>query len=86
MTPLEFAEALMAYCAWSRGSVTSWGRSPERNAQVGGHPYSLHQIWLGADVGYHPNPKPAEDVARRMASRLGIRLVREGDHDHLQAI
>ena len=84
MTPLEFAERMMAYCAWSRGSVTSWGRSPERNATVGGHPHSYHQVWLGMDVGYAPNPKPPLAAARRRAQQLKLKLVREGDHDHFQ--
>ena len=86
MTPLDFAQAVMTYCAWSRGSVTSWGRSPERNVQVGGHVDSSHLLWLGADVGYRPNPTPPKAQAQRRAKRLGMRLVRESDHDHLQAL
>ena len=86
MTPTEFADQLRAYCSWSRGSVTSWGRSPERNAEVGGHTDSSHLLWLGADVGYRPNPTPPAAQAKRRANRLGLRLVREGDHDHLQAL
>ena len=86
MTPIDFAVSLMAYCAWSRGSVTSWGRSPERNARVGGHVNSLHQVWLAADVGYSPNPTPPLAKARKRASQLGMRLLRESDHDHLQAL
>ena len=84
MTPDGFAAALMAFCAWSRGSVSSWGRSAERNAEVGGHTHSYHLIWLAADVVYAPNPRPAQAAARRRAAQLGIKLIREGDHDHLQ--
>lgn len=86
MTPLQFHEALMAYCAWSRGSQTSGGRSPERNAQVGGDKNSSHLVWLAADVGYAPNPTPPLAQAKRRATRLGLRLIREDDHDHLQAL
>ena len=86
MTPAEFGSCLRAYCAWSRGSVTSWIRSPERNQKVGGHPDSSHLLGLAADVAYTPNPRPALPTARKRAHRLGLRLVREGDHDHLQAI
>ena len=86
MTPIDFASCLIAYCAWSRGSVTSWGRSSERNATVGGHKDSYHQTWLAADVGYHPNPKPPLAQARKRASQLGLKLIREGDHDHLQVV
>lgn len=86
MTPLQFHEALLAYLAWSRGSHTSGWRSPERNAKVGGHDDSSHLLGLGGDVGYSPNPTPPLAQARRRAKRLGLRLVREGDHDHLQAL
>jgi len=86
MTPLDFAAVLMAYCTSTRASVTSWGRSPERNASVGGHTHSYHQVWLGGDVGYAPNPTPPLATARKRASQLGLRLVREGDHDHLQPL
>ena len=88
MTPIDFAVSLMAYCAWSRGSVTSWGRSSERNAAVGGHVHSLHLTFLAADIGYSPNPTPKLAQARKRASQLGMRLVRETNptHDHLQAL
>lgn len=82
MTPADFASALVAYCYSTNASVTSWGRTKQRNQSVGGHPASWHRSFLGADVVYdEPVPK-AE--ARLMASRHGLRLVREGDHDHLQ--
>jgi hypothetical protein len=82
MTPIDFAVALMAYCSATRGSVTSWGRTERRNGQVGGHVSSWHLSWLGADVVYDsPVPKAR---AKLLASRHGLRLVREGDHDHLQ--
>ena len=86
--PADFAVSLLAYCAATQASVTSWGRSPERNARVGGHVNSLHQVWLAADVGYSPNPTPPLAKARKRASQLGMRLVRETNptHDHLQAL
>ena len=86
MTPTEFADAIRAYCSWSRASISSWGRSPERNAQVGGNVESRHLIWLAADVVYAPNPLPELAVATRMAKKLGITLIREPSHDHLQAM
>jgi hypothetical protein len=84
MTPLEFAQALIAYCYATTGSVTSWGRTPTHNRRVGGVPHSKHQIWLGADIVYDERPPLA--TARRRATALGIRLLRESDHDHLQAL
>jgi len=88
MTPIDFAVSLIAYAGWSRGSVTSWGRSPERNAlpSIRGHANSLHLSFLAADIGYHPNPTPPLSKARKRASQLGMRLLRESDHDHLQAL
>ena len=53
---------------------------------MGGHKDSYHQTWLAADVGYHPNPKPPLAQARKRASQLGLKLIREGDHDHLQVV
>jgi hypothetical protein len=76
----------MAFCSWSRGSVTSWGRTTERNAAVNGHAHSLHMVWLGGDVGYSPHPRPPLARARKAAQQLGLRLVREDDHDHLQSL
>lgn len=83
MTPGEFLERLMRYCALTGGSVTSYGRTLSRNAQVGGVATSAHLFWLGADVVYDTVlPARGEDLAKR----LGLRLIREEDppHDHLQ--
>jgi len=84
VTPGEFYERVLAYCSWSRASVTSGLRSPERNAAVHGHERSMHLVGLAADVVYHPNPVPGIDTAKHFASRLGLLLVRESDHDHIQ--
>lgn len=86
MTPSEFSSALIAYCGWSRASVTSYGRSQERNDKVGGVKYSQHCLWLAADVVYSPCPEPGVAEARKRASQLGLRLIREDSHDHLQAL
>jgi len=85
MTPTQFMDAARAYVAWSRGSITSYVRSPERNKQVKGHPDSLHLIGLACDVGYSPNATPPLATAKRRAAKLELRLIREGSHDHLQA-
>ena len=82
MDTIRFAAALIAYCYATRASVTSWGRTAQRNAAVGGHENSWHLVFLAADVVYDV-PVP-EDKARLLAGRHGLRLVREGDHDHLQ--
>ena len=86
MTPAGFADAVRSFAGGSRGSVTSYIRSAERNRQVGGHPESLHMVGLAADIVYSPNPKPPITQAKRRALKLGMKLIREGDHDHLQAL
>jgi hypothetical protein len=82
VTPLDFVARLMAYCAATGASVTSYGRTPAHNRAVGGVPFSYHLLFLAADVVYDA-PLP-EDRRRRTAAQLGLRLVIEGDHDHLQ--
>ena len=83
MTPLEFASALVAYCAATGGSVTSWGRTPAHNKAVGGVADSAHLVWTGCDVVYDAGmaADPSRDL---IAARLGLMLVHEGDHDHVQ--
>lgn len=73
----------MAFCTATGGSVSSWGRTEKHNKAVGGVPGSLHRVWLAVDVVYD---LPVLTVrAEQVAASLGIRLIREGDHDHLQA-
>jgi len=83
MTPIQFFDAVRAYCAWGGCSITSYYRTPDHNAAVGGVAASRHQIWLGCDVVYDdPLPLPER---QRMATKLGIKVVAESDHDHLQS-
>lgn len=84
MTPLDFHTALMAYCYATGASVTSYGRTAQRNGAVGGVPNSKHRIWLAADVVY--DLQLDEQVRLEAAKQLGLKLVIEGDHDHLQAL
>lgn len=83
MTVGDFAEAVAMYCLLHGGSITSWGRSTKHNKDVGGVAGSSHRFWRGADVVYDTPP-----VATRVeyASRLGLKLLPEGDHDHLQPL
>jgi hypothetical protein len=84
VTPHEFHDALRAYLAAVGGRVTSYGRDPENNAAVGGVAHSAHVVWMAADVVY-VTPKPLEE-RKEWARRLGLRLLDEGDHDHLQPL
>lgn len=82
MTFPAFCDAVRTYCTMTGASVTSWGRTPKHNQAVGGVAFSAHQVWLGLDVVYDA---PVEEGVRKVwAGRLGLRLVIEGDHDHVQ--
>ena len=82
MTVELFARAVRAYCAAARASVTSWGRTPQHNAAVGGAPESPHLWWMGVDVVYD-RLQPIE-FRRDLAKGLGFTLIVEATHDHLQ--
>lgn len=83
MTRGEFADAVYTYCLLTGGSTTSGIRSTKRNAAVGGVAYSPHRFGLGQDVVYDDYPSAHPD-GPEIAKRLGLRVLREGDHDHLQ--
>lgn len=77
----EFARHVVRYCLIFSGSVTSWMRSPEHNARVGGVPTSRHLDGLAVDIVYE-GARPGAEADRELASRGLIRIV-EGDHDHV---
>ncbi len=82
MTVGEFATRLAMVASVVPCSVTSWGRSAAHNAAVGGHPDSWHRLWLGADVVLDdPRDRP---LFERQCVRLGLRVVDEGNHLHVQ--
>lgn len=73
-------------CEQFNGSVTSWIRTPARNAKVGGLVTSHHINGGALDVAYDNGP-PSEEEVRAVCNKYGIRLVREaagGAHDHFQ--
>lgn len=82
MTRAEFLEAVMMFCELTTGSVTSWKRTVKHNADVGGVPNSAHLYGLGLDVVYDTAPALPSRLER--ARRLGLKLIPESDHDHLQ--
>ena len=59
MTVDTFLSAIMRYCFFTGGSVTSFGRTPKHNKQLKGKRFSPHQAWLGADVVYDAPPDQA---------------------------
>lgn len=79
----DFAERVWQYCQLTHGSVTSWVRSAKRNAEVGGVPDSQHLRGTGADIAYDA-PLPL-GVRASAAEQVGLQLISERTHDHLQA-
>jgi hypothetical protein len=82
MTPAQFHDALREYCHVTSASTTSGGRTRQHNRAVGGVEDSAHLIWMAEDVVYDHDDPPA--WRERMAQRLGLTLIHEGDHDHVQ--
>ena len=58
--------------------VTSWWRSPWKNAEIGGNWLSLHLIGLAYDV------VPVNPVIRGLLAQYPWKVVVESDHLHLQ--
>lgn len=84
MTRSEFTEAVFTLGLLHGASTTSWFRSTKRNTAVGGVPGSAHRFGLGVDLVYDSPPNITQLDAD--ARRLGLRVLREGDHDHVQPL
>jgi len=78
-----FAVAVYRYCQRVKGSVTSWIRTPFRNRSVGGVMRSLHLEALAVDVVLDAEFIQVDD-RHLLAHELGLKLVVESDHDHLE--
>ena len=83
MTVGEFAENVKALVEPHGGSVTSWGRSDAHAKKVGGFAGDPHTWWLGCDVVYD-DVVPSIQRITQEAERLGLKLLREPTHDHIQ--
>lgn len=82
MTPLDFRLRLMQLACRFPFRTTSGYRDPASNAAVGGHPNSKHMIWEAEDI------VPLQEQDKRgievEAQRLGLKVIDEIDHLHLQ--
>jgi len=81
MSALDTAERVILLCCKWRGSVSSWGRTPKHNKDVGGVDGSIHLLWLGLDVVLDEMKKNID--FEKDADRLGLVAIFEGDHYHL---
>lgn len=81
------AERVRCLCALYNASQSSGPRTTLRNAQVGGHENSKHQISWGG-VGWDLVPDRLADMPRlsQAARLLGFWVEVEEDHVHLQSI
>lgn len=64
-------------------AITSWWRSAERNASVGGSPDSQHLLGIALDLVVTPG---SERRAVAAFAAAGLRAIDEGDHVHLQLL
>jgi hypothetical protein len=80
--PFQFIQSVILLCAKHRGSVSSWGRTPKHNKDVGGVENSIHQLWLGCDVVLDDMKKWAP--FEKDAELLGLIPIFELSHYHLQ--
>ena len=84
MSPYDFLSAKMQLAARYPFRETSGFRSAMDNAAVGGVHYSSHQFWVGADIILHGDVAHTEII--EAGRRLGLLVLDEGDHLHLQPL
>jgi len=84
MDPGAFARIVQVYCARTGASGTSWIRTEKHNKAEGGVAHSAHLVGLALDVTYDAPVPLAERI--EWAARLGLRLITDDDHDHLQPL
>lgn len=84
MTPHEFLDAMMQLASRHRFRETSGYRSRVSNGNVGGKLFSAHQYWLGRDIILELGE--SLEWTKESARRLGLLLLDEGDHLHLQPL
>ena len=82
MTAHGFADAVLTLALRFRFSVQSWGRSRRHNADEKGLVDSFHLTWTGADGVLDPGEDLIAFTLR--ANQLGVQVVDEGDHLHLE--
>jgi peptidase M15-like protein len=79
---MRFEDKVRVLAALYPISVTSWIRSRKHNTAVGGVPTSRHLLGLAVDVVIDPGADSTDFTL--LASQLGLEVIPEGDHFHLQ--
>lgn len=86
MKRAEFLDNVVFLCERHRASETSGFRTRQRNAAVKGKPRSRHLTGYGRDVVLDLRTPETISAFKVDALELGIRVVVEEDHLHLQPI
>lgn len=97
MHVIEFVQAVLTVALYVPISVESWGRTPEHNADVGGLPtaarpdeLSYHLTWTAVDAFCVSRKRHAIEAPKwkkravKACKRVGLQLVDEGDHWHIE--
>jgi len=79
---IDFVQAVLTLRLRFEFSVTSWGRTDKHNLVVGGKVGSRHLTWQAVDIRLDNGTDKA--TFRSAAERLGLKVVDEPDHLHLQ--
>ena len=82
MTAYEFAFHVLTLAVEFRFSVTSWGRTRERNARAKGLKNSYHLAFCAVDVVLDDHE--AIGTFSKRAKQLGVEVIAEGDHLHVE--
>lgn len=83
-TPLELAAAVLVAAPFFHYSVTSWIRSPKRNASVGGSSTSQHLVGAAFDLVLDNMTEANKAVLAKYFEALGCWVLVEDDHVHVQ--
>lgn len=97
MTYIEFCIAIPQLMAACGGRITSWGRSPFGNDEVGGVLASYHTLMMAVDWAWSAAELAATTVTDKrgrtmngrermmvLAPKRGLEVLDEGSHLHLE--
>ena len=85
MTPMthhDYTDCILCLATRYDFSVTSWGRTAKHNADVGGKPNTRHLLFLAVDIVLDDATEIGLLTAD--ATRMGLTVVDEADHIHIQ--
>lgn len=84
----DFCELVAQLCSEHSCSITSWLRTEQRNAAVGGKPNSCHMLangGRGCDLVPDDNTLEHRVAVVAAAHKLSLQALDETDHVHVQS-